>query len=135
MAGEKTAAALAIGERPLTDQAEEQLDLEDLLGLPQTAALVDLQARRGPGRPAGARNRRTTEFADYLLSRYASPMEVLAQVAVARVDELAAQLGCTKLEALQEKRLAAIALVPYLHQKQPLAVNLPNDFGCQFGLR
>ena len=63
-------------------------------------------------------------MAAYLLSRYTSPLEVLAQIAVARVDQLAASLGCTKLEALQEKRLAAIALKDHLHSKMPVAVDI-----------
>lgn len=129
--GEHVAVAAAIAERPSTDKAEEQLDIEDLIGAPETWKLKTVRAEnaaqlRGPGRPPGARNKRTLEWAEYLLTRYASPLEVLAQMAVARVDELAASLGCTKLEAFQEKRQAAIALVPYVHQKQPLAVNLNN---------
>lgn len=128
-AGEKAAVATAmVGvDPPHTD--EEQLDIEDLIGAPRTAKVVRLEnklAARGVGRPPGARNKRAIEWTEYLLARYQSPLEVLAQMAVARVDVLAAKLSCTKLEAFQEKRLAAIALVPYLHEKRPLAVNLNN---------
>jgi hypothetical protein len=76
------------------------------------------------GRPPGSRNRRTVEMVDYLLSRYTSPLEGLLAIAQARVDELAERLQCSKLEALQEKRFAWAAALPYLHQRQPLAVNL-----------
>jgi hypothetical protein len=131
--GERAAVAIALtatGNAPPTEQIEEQLDIEDLIGAPQLredqVAVLNANGPRGVGRPPGARNKRVTEWAEYLLTRYASPLEVLAQMAVARVDELAARIGCTKLEAYQEKRLAAIALVPYIHQKQPLAVNLSN---------
>lgn len=138
--GEKTAVAAAIAatpgaDRPPTEQIAdrlEQLDLiEDVLGLPdlepgEKVVVLNGGITRNAGRPVGARNKRTQEWADYILSRYTSPLEVLAQLAVARVDVLAEQLGCTRLEAMQEKRQAAIALVPFIHQKQPLAVNLTN---------
>lgn len=129
--GEKTAVDLAIAAagNPSTEQVEEQLDLEDLIGAPLRLDQVEVlnkTGNRGVGRPLHSRNKRTVEWAEYLLTRYASPLEVLAQMAVARVDELAARLGCTKFEAYQEKRLAAIALVPFIHQKQPLAVNFSN---------
>lgn len=48
------------------------------------------------------------------------------RIATAPVGELVAATGCTKIEALQEKRLAAIAGLPYLHQKQPVAIDVTN---------
>jgi hypothetical protein len=117
--GTKTAVDLVMEQAAAELEEPEQLDL---LGLP-VRATVD-GAPRGPGRPPGARNRRTVEFAKFLLSRYASPLEVLAQLAVSPAGELARSLGCTPLEALQEKRHAAIALAPFLHERQPIAVNL-----------
>lgn len=127
--GLKTAVDLVMAAMPGEDLAEpEQIDLEDYLGLPPRGDLGTGGAvaggARGPGRPPGARNKRTTQWAEYLLSRYASPLEVLAQIAVARVEDLKAQLACTALEAFQEKRHAAVALAPFLHQRQPLALNL-----------
>jgi len=105
----------------------EQLDIEDLLGLPPPPAPepgAPTPEPRRPGRPPGSRNKRTLDWINYLLSRYASPLEVLAQMTVARVEDLARDLHCTRLEAWQEKRHAAIGLAPFLHQRQPLAVNL-----------
>lgn len=103
---------------------EEQLEL---LGAPVNEAVELVRAqRRKPGRPPGSHNKRTTEMAAYLLSRYSSPLEVLAQIMTAGVAELAAALGCSKLEALQEKRLAAIALKDHLHSKMPIAVDMTN---------
>jgi hypothetical protein len=79
---------------------------------------------RGPGRPPGARNKRTAEWVEFILSRYRSPLLALAEIYSRPVDVLTQELGCTRLEAFQEQRRAAEALLPYLHQKQPLAVQV-----------
>jgi hypothetical protein len=92
----------------------------DLLGLPTPDGM---EPSRGPGRPPGRRNRRTEERANYLLSRYPSPLEGLAQIAAMPVAELAKRLGCTPLEALQEQRLSRIALAPYVHARMPVAIS------------
>ncbi len=94
----------------------------DMLGLPQVGVTPEVWS--GRGRPPGRRNKRTEAWAEYLLSRYGSPLEVLAQIMTAPAASLARQLGCSAVEALAEKRLAAIALMPYVHQRQPLAVDL-----------
>ena len=102
----------------------------DLLGLPVPKAGAVVPAvytpapAPGRGRPAGSRNKRTAEWADFLLTRYGSPLEVLAQIAKADVADLVASLGCDRLAALQEKRHAAVALAPYIHQRQAVAIDL-----------
>jgi hypothetical protein len=129
---EATGIAAVLAEADLTGAppgAEaEQLDLCDLLGLPaaRLGSVTFADQVRGRGRPAGARNKRTVEWANYLTRRYGSPLEVLAQIATTSVTELRDSLACSALEALGEKRLAAIALLPYIHQRQPLAVDLTN---------
>ena len=125
--GLKTAADLILASMGQGAPAPEpeQIDIEDVLGLPQRA--VDTTGEASPrarGRPPGARNRRTVEWCEYLLARYTSPLEVLAQISVARVADLMRDLQCNALEALQEKRHAAIALAPFLHSRQPLAVQI-----------
>lgn len=79
--------------------------------------------KRGRGRPEGARNKRTQEVADYLLSRYRSPLEVLAETYSLPVEVLAQKLGCTPYEAKKLQVAAADKLAPYLHQKQPVAID------------
>lgn len=109
------------GEPPAGD--DEQPDLiGGLINVPERT--VEQIRRQGPGRPPGSRNKRTQEWADYLLSRYESPLEVLVQIATSRVEAICIRTGCTRFEALQEKRLAAIAALPFIHSKQPLAVDL-----------
>lgn len=97
----------------------------EFLGLPpmpvaQGAAIE----RRRPGRPPGARNRRAEDVARFAIERFGDPL--LRQVAIATmpVDELAARLGCSVFEAAQEQRLSALAVLPYLHRRQPQAVDL-----------
>jgi hypothetical protein len=122
--GTKTALEMALAEQE-APAVEEQLEL---LGAPVNEKVLEVRAERTKvGRPPGALNRRTSEMARYLLSRYTSPLEVLAQIATAPVGELSASLGCSKLEALQEKRLAAIALKDHLHSKMPIAVDLTHE--------
>lgn len=125
-------AAMAAAE-PACAGEPEQLDLldgdddpQDALGLP---ALTDLQAamiaaRRGPGRPKGARNRRTEATLAYLMARHRMPLEGLLAMAEMEVEELAMRLKCSPLDAWQEKRLCWIAALPYCHQRQPLAVDV-----------
>lgn len=132
MAGEKTALEIANQVRPLdVDEDAEQIDMLDSLGLPINDNVIALRAERAartgkPGRPLHSRNKRTVEMANYLLRRYRSPLETLMQIQATPVDELAAALGCTKVEALQEIRLAAIACKDHVHSKMPVAVDVTN---------
>src|SRR5262245_26946253 len=106
---------------PGTDPAE-QLTLEDFLGLPPRPDAKPATAHIG--RPPGSPNRQTKEWVKFLESRYGNPLEVLMQIAFAKVDDIRAQVGCTAMEALQEKRLAATVLVPYFASRKPIALNV-----------
>lgn len=99
--------------------------------------------RRGRGRPPGSRNRSTSDWSRYILSRYRSPLIGLAEIAAATPHELQAALGgppvaaapgqdgepgqraegITLAECLRIIMQAQASLAPYLHQKQPLAVD------------
>lgn len=111
----------AVGDRGPIPPETEQLDLAGALGLPPPK-----RAARAPGRPPGAINRATERIASYLLAKYRDPLEGLVQMAGMGVDELASMLGCTAFEAWQEKRLCIAAALPYLHRRQPIAVDLTN---------
>ena len=80
--------------------------------------------RRGPGRPPGSRNKRTDEWAEWILGRHTSPLDFLATVYTRPVEMLALELGCKRLEALKLQVVAAKELAPYVHQKQPVSVNV-----------
>ncbi|WP_417244352.1 hypothetical protein [Celeribacter sp.] len=90
-------------------------------------------APRGRGRPPGSRNRSTEEWSRFLLSRYRSPLLGLAEIAQASPLDLQRELGgapakdkpegCSLVEALRLIMQAQQALAPYLHQKQPTAID------------
>lgn len=108
--------------------ARELFPQADLLGLPVTPAMVATAtaAGRKAGRPPGSRNRRDEDIARLLLERFGDPLAHQVAVATMGVDELAAALGCSRIEALAEKRLAAQVVMPYLHSRKPLAVDVTN---------
>ena len=74
---------------PGSDPAE-QLSLDDFLELP---SLPDGKPATGHiGRPPGWSNRRTKEWVNFLETRYGNPLEVLMQIAFAKVDELTSRM-------------------------------------------
>lgn len=79
---------------------------------------------RKAGRPRGSRNKRTEQFRQFILARYAHPGEALAATYSRPVDALAAELGCTRLEAAQMQIKAAAELLPYIESKMPVAVGV-----------
>lgn len=80
--------------------------------------------RRGPGRPPGARNKRTEEWTDYILSKHRSPLLFLAEAYSLTLEELRERLKCEPLEAFKIQIQAAKELAPYVHQKQPMAMQV-----------
>jgi hypothetical protein len=99
----------------------EQLDL-----LPTAPAerVLEMRAPRKAGRPAGAINRSTKAWREYLGQRYRSPLEVLAETYSRPTMDLALELGCTLLEAYELQRKCAVDLAPYMHGKMPIEVEL-----------
>lgn len=79
--------------------------------------------KKGPGRPQGSKNRRTVEFIEYLKKLgYSDPLRGLAEVWSRPIEVLAAELGCSKLEAFDRQVDAMKAAMPFWHQKMPQAV-------------
>lgn len=129
--GEKTGIKQAVSELhnpndpvPGSDEGE-QLALLPLCELSYDASgEATVKKGRGAGRPAGSKNKNTKEWADYILSKYASPLEVLAKTYSRPVELLAAELNCSRLEAYKVQVAAARELSPYIHQKQPTAIDV-----------
>jgi len=108
----EAAAASAPVERP------RQLGLLGDAGPLPVEAVAAGGEKRGRGRPAGAVNRLTKEFRDFILSNHRSPLVTLARLQAQDPVELAARLGCKPLEALDRILRAAEGLAPFLHGKQ-----------------
>lgn len=132
--GLKTAAATAAAEAddgPPVERAEQlpllPAEAIDQLPAEREARRQAIKERRGAGRPAGSVNKRTAEWREYLLRRYRSPLEVLAEAYSRRADDLAAELGCKPVEAFGIQMRAAEALAPYVHGKMPVEVAFTGD--------
>lgn len=143
-AGIKTGLDLALAERDAAGDGQAELftDADD-------APLPLAPVRRSAGRPAGARNRSTEEWRRHLLSRYASPLVGLLEMAARDVRALAEELELwardpagavlrdehgkpllapgALMDALRLQKSALEATLPYLHQKQPMAVEAVGD--------
>lgn len=89
------------------------LSADELFDLPgdQMRRIEALRSPRrvGPGRPPGAKNRSTIEWQRYLLAKYRSPLEVMAEIMSRPVHDLADEVGCTRYEALKLQVHAAAA--------------------------
>lgn len=97
---------------------------------------MTVAARRGPGRPPGSPNRSTLALKRLLLAKgYRDPAEFLAAIISHDTRELAAALRPDQAgkapgvatfdqahEAMKLQVRAAEALLPYFHQKMPIAV-------------
>jgi hypothetical protein len=78
-----------------------------------------------PGRPRGARNRRTVDMIRlYQASGLPDPLLFQGKLLQAGVDGLARELGCDRLEAADLLAKVADRLAPYFHSKRPTQVEL-----------
>lgn len=126
-AGVQKAVELALGGRPvpggprqlplITSGAEDE-------AAPAPGSAGGEPEKRGPGRPPGALNKSTEQMTEYLLRQYRSPLAVLAEIYSRPVLLLAQELNCDLLEAFKLQLVAAKELAPYVHQKQPVAVQV-----------
>jgi hypothetical protein len=89
----------------------------------------DALTKRGAGRPAGARNRRTDAFRDYVLrlSGGEHPVEGLIEAYQRPVHILAEELGCSRLDAFKAQQDARRVVLEYVEGKMPVSVNLTHQ--------
>lgn len=152
-----------MGERQDTGGLATVLQLLGAMGRPEAggAEQVDLFEAEAPlplapaagpetrkaGRPAGSRNRSTSEWVNFFLSQNRSPLSVLGNIVSQPLEQLVDQLQTmadkhavlrvgeaggmsvavariSPLEVLKLQRDAAVALLPYIHRKQPMAVEI-----------
>lgn len=131
LSGEKTGLKTAVAELHSPDLSvpgSEPIEQLALLPLQEPGKVVPpslgkpLPAPRGAGRPAGSQNNSTKEWTNFILSRYTSPLIAMAETYSRSVHDLAAELGCSRLEAYKLQHAAKVGLAPYLHKRQPLEV-------------
>jgi hypothetical protein len=86
--------------------------------------------QRGPGRPPGAANKSTTAWREFLLSRYPSPLQGLAEIAFRPLMDLAKELNAGQvpqfeklIETLKLQKECMKELAPYIHSKMPIAID------------
>ncbi|MGJ0393025.1 MAG: hypothetical protein ACR650_09745 [Methylocystis sp.] len=85
--------------------------------------------RRGGSRK-GSPNRRTEDFRRYYASLgLADPLLFLGHLISAKTADVARELGCKPVQALEVQRKAAEGLAPYLHSKQPTKVDVEGAEG------
>lgn len=83
---------------------------------------------RKAGRPKGARNKSTKEWVDYFMNKIGeSPLIVLGKLYTKDTKELAREMCCDRLDALKMQISAASAVLPYVHQKQPVAIEVASE--------
>lgn len=131
----------ARGDAGVDDQAQIEM-LEADAAMP--GALPPVEAKSGPqgGRPKGARNKSTEAWRALFLSKFRHPMMVLGELTSRTPEELARDLKLYKFhegrlvldalgnpvlatgEAAKMRQDAAIALLPYLGQKLPMAIEV-----------
>lgn len=76
-----------------------------------------LERARRAGRPAGAVNRSTKAFREYLLARGVNPLEQMMRWALHTPESLSTELACTQLEAFRELKSLWGELAPYFAAK------------------
>ncbi len=80
---------------------------------------------RGRGRPKGALNRSTVEMRRYIANKYSvSPLEFLVGLLNTDTQTIIEETGCKVENVIKVQTSAAVAALPYLHQKMPVDVHV-----------
>jgi hypothetical protein len=93
-------------------------------GAGHMAVLREARENRRSGRPLGARNKRTDDFAKWLLSQGRHPAGFMMEVVNTPIEVLMAASGKPYLECLDRKIRCAEGLMPFLESKKPVGVDM-----------
>lgn len=115
--------------------AEELDALADEKGRLPKDALRQIRQQRGRGRPPGARNQRNAKLAKLFVQKYGDPIDVLGEIMTMPTDILYQQMilaqggesknkRVTGKDAFDMRMAAAKEILPYIHGKQPIAVEV-----------
>lgn len=103
--------------------AEEVLAIAAEMGGDMGQAVVEWRRRAGRGgRKAGSKNRRTADTARYLGQFGPDPLVGMQRIASRPVELLAAELGCSKAEAMGMQIRCMAEVAPYMHSKMAAKV-------------
>lgn len=101
--------------------AGEQLPMFDVPTRHTGARAAELQRaiehKRDRGRPPGATNKATKAMREYLLGRGINPLQAMMQWALHTPTSLAAEIGCTRLEAFDRLKDLWAELAPFFAAK------------------
>lgn len=136
--GEKLglATAVAVAREAMAEDLDDALEPAEQLALPGVKGAAaeaggevggqpaEPSGPRGPGRPPGARNKRTDKLVEYIMANHKSPLVWLAEQYTQDPVELARRLQCKPIEAYKLQVVAAKELAPYTNQKRPVAVEV-----------
>ncbi|GIK50347.1 MAG: hypothetical protein BroJett013_30440 [Alphaproteobacteria bacterium] len=118
------------------DVEAEQVDL--FASSPLFAGDRVLQPVRGAGRPPGARNKTTEEWKAFWLRHYRSPLLFLGDLISANPFQLHAAIRAADgaagvereisvMDVINLQRGAAADVAPFVHRKQPIAIDAGDD--------
>jgi hypothetical protein len=114
---------LGDAQAPLFENAD-----EDERAFEESNPFPDVVRRGGSRR--GVPNRRTEDTKRYYQALgFRDPLAFLGHLITINTDELARSLGCKKAAALDVQRKAATDLMPYLHSKQPVKLDIGDGDG------
>ena len=111
----------------LEDNPQESVDPERVEDPPEQVVAEPAEEPPKPkrGRPKGSKNKQNQLFRDYLpKSGYRHPGLNLADMANARIADLAKELGCKPVDAYVLIMRANEALMPYFESKRPTDVHV-----------
>ena len=110
------------------EEEKEQLELLPMpLDMKEEEKTTNSGVMRGRGRPSGSKNKNTEAWTKFFLNNYRSPLEILGETYSMKVGDLATKLNCKKEVAFKFQIAAAQAVAGYIHQKQPIAIDLQGE--------
>lgn len=115
----------------------QQMDLlaEEGGSLKKQREALRASRKRGPGRPAGSKNRHQKDLAKWFIQQFGDPLAVLGEIMTMPVDVLYQQMvlaqgaessktqKITGKDAIQLKISAATDALPYVHGKKPITID------------
>lgn len=111
-----------VGEALSTALAPSQPELFENFDGPEGAALP-AGSRPRPGRPRGAINKRHEQLRAWWLARFPHPLEALGAMVSMKAVDLAKELDCKPIDALDLQRKALADVLPYVESKQPVELD------------